>query len=150
MLRELAAQWRSLLGEPDTLPNALLNVLLHESFPSGSWKPLYNFLNRAYWNRLWIMEEVVMSHEVLAACCGEEGLHWSDIAQAIEVLGMNAGIMLAKFQKDQEEEGFEHFKHVEPNNWYLLERMQRLHTICLTEVEGETLQDLMELLLASR
>ena len=154
MLRELADKYRSVpqseSDDPDTHANALLNILLHSSFPPGSWNALYRFLNRAYWKRLWILQEVVMSHQLLVLLCGEQSVYWSDMSVALQILQVNNGIVYEQVEKEQEEAVVEDVETVEPNIFYLLERIQRLHKFALTEQEGEGRQDLMEVMLASR
>ncbi|KAF1848611.1 HET-domain-containing protein [Cucurbitaria berberidis CBS 394.84] len=55
------------------------------SAPSGpfaeAWKAFDDLFEREYWQRVWVIQEIAASSQVLV-CCGQESISWSDLETA--------------------------------------------------------------------
>lgn len=56
-------------------------------FGTGSWKALGLFLNRPYWNRAWIMQEIAMGTEKTPVLCGDDIITWDQIYRGVYKFG---------------------------------------------------------------
>ena len=52
-------------------------------FPPGSWAALGMFMERPYWNRVWILQEVAMGNRSTPILCGEQMLTWGELFDAL-------------------------------------------------------------------
>ena len=118
-----------------------------DPFPSGSWRALYLLLSRPYWKRLWIIQEIAMSHTMLQLYCGNRSVYWLEMCQAVELITVDPEILKSKVIKDHEDVGLEYSS---PTVVHLLERMQQLQMFSHAQAAGEDRPDLVRLLLASR
>lgn len=50
---------------------------------TGCWSALGQLMNRPYWNRLWIMQEIAMGSVSTPILCGRECVSWGDVFHAI-------------------------------------------------------------------
>ena len=51
-------------------------------FKKEVYKALFHLLDRAYWHRMWILQEVSMAREDAPVICGDRCLSWKDIYDA--------------------------------------------------------------------
>ena len=51
-------------------------------FPRGSWAALEAFMERPYWNRVWILQEVAMGSRSTPILCGDEMFTWGELYDA--------------------------------------------------------------------
>lgn len=56
-------------------------------FGAGSWKALGLLLNRPYWNRVWIMQELAMGSEKTPILCGEDTITWGELYDGVYEFG---------------------------------------------------------------
>ncbi|KAK7973212.1 hypothetical protein PG988_007346 [Apiospora saccharicola] len=56
-------------------------------FGAGSWKALGLLLNRPYWNRVWIMQELAMGTETTPILCGEDTMTWGELYHGVYEFG---------------------------------------------------------------
>jgi hypothetical protein len=57
-----------------------------ELFPVGSWKGIEMLFQRPYWTRLWIIQEIALSHGEIVFICGEQFLDWRTLIDALSIL----------------------------------------------------------------
>lgn len=62
-----------LLGDPEYLGD-------------GCWIALQDLMNRPYWYRLWIIQELVLGSSALVLRCGDSFIDWTDFCQGIGLL----------------------------------------------------------------
>ncbi|KAI1399222.1 heterokaryon incompatibility protein-domain-containing protein [Hypoxylon fuscum] len=60
-----------------------LDANLQEADKNAPWKPVYSLLRRRYWQRMWIIQEVVLAHEIVV-CCGCQEAEWSAFSSAVQ------------------------------------------------------------------
>jgi hypothetical protein len=53
----------------------------------GYWKPFFDFLCRPYWNHLWIIQEIALSHTSLRVQCGRRMIPWGMLKQGASSYG---------------------------------------------------------------
>ncbi|KAH8659225.1 heterokaryon incompatibility protein-domain-containing protein [Tricladium varicosporioides] len=58
----------------------------YEYLGFGCWKALHDLLQRKYWSRLWIIQEVVLGSSSAVVCCGARSVSWRTFCQAIGFL----------------------------------------------------------------
>jgi hypothetical protein len=65
-----------------------MEVHLHNKklFPTGFWADFADFVSRPYWERLWIVQEVALSHQNITVLCGSEIVPWLILAHAILII----------------------------------------------------------------
>ncbi|KAH8744029.1 heterokaryon incompatibility protein-domain-containing protein [Hyaloscypha sp. PMI_1271] len=94
--REVAVFVRALNAKPD-----LLGV--------GIWATLYSFLDRPYWNRCWILQELTFTQLGTAVLCGESATTWWEVLSVAMLLEMFPKPELGSvIHKDLERVGVEH------------------------------------------
>jgi len=59
------------------------------SSEAALWIALYKFLDRPYWKRVWILQEIIVSFSTLTIFCGERQLLLSDLKLAASSMGEN-------------------------------------------------------------
>lgn len=52
-------------------------------FGVGKWLALQHFLQRAYWSRLWVVQEVALAPMNMLMFCGKDSITWSEVQKAI-------------------------------------------------------------------
>jgi len=60
------------------------NTRLTDAFVNMPWKELLSFLSRNYWQRLWIIQELAMNHNMTLFLCGEKSLSRSMILRVCQ------------------------------------------------------------------
>ncbi|OCK95603.1 HET-domain-containing protein [Cenococcum geophilum 1.58] len=66
-----------------------LEAILHkdpEYLGNGSWLALHEFMDRPYWYRLWIIQEVVLGAPAVVFYCGKRLIEWPSFCAGIGVL----------------------------------------------------------------
>ncbi|MCJ1238485.1 hypothetical protein MMC14_006474 [Varicellaria rhodocarpa] len=117
-------------------------------FPPGSWIALYRFLDRPYWKRLWIIQEVAMSHSTVQVFCGTQSLYWLELCRAIELVTVEPDLIEKTVSENFEQAEAE---YTSGSILSRLERMQHLQIFSQAEASGQDGPDLfMRLLKASR
>jgi hypothetical protein len=53
---------------------------------TGISKALMGFLCRPYWSRLWVIQEIALSHSSLNIKCGRKSINWGLLCTAIDIL----------------------------------------------------------------
>ena len=53
------------------------------SIPTGAWKALADFMERPYWSRVWILQEVAMGDRSTPILCGRHMLTWGELFDAL-------------------------------------------------------------------
>ena len=56
------------------------------SFSIGFWRDLLELVSRPYWTRLWIIQEIALSHNNVSICCGDQKLLWPSFYDAITTI----------------------------------------------------------------
>ncbi|MCJ1368622.1 hypothetical protein MMC16_007766 [Acarospora aff. strigata] len=139
-------------GKKNSLPEDEIGPFLHavrtehDFFPPGSWKALYHFLDRDYWKRLWIIQEVAMSHIGLEVICGKQSLYGIDLIRAINLMTVEIDVIEEKVAEDFEQAGHEY-------NWAMLTRLARMQYLLMfrhVEIAGDDYPELAQLLKANR
>jgi hypothetical protein len=86
--REGSAEAIELIWQIDLLPGGVLfgeSFINHEHWMSSSkWESLHIFLSRSYWKRLWIIQELVLNHNLSLFLCGNEAIPRKVIMQACD------------------------------------------------------------------
>lgn len=73
-LRQSLVNWRECMQEnPDY-------------FSPAGYADIYNFFNRPYWRRLWVIQELIMGRSNMPIICGSCVTHWSHIRNAAIVI----------------------------------------------------------------
>ncbi|KUJ13791.1 uncharacterized protein LY89DRAFT_147261 [Mollisia scopiformis] len=67
--------------------------LQKKRFSELPWKALMNFLNRAYWRRLWIIQELALNHNMTLFLCGDRQLSRSKISRTCHFCETNIGVI---------------------------------------------------------
>jgi hypothetical protein len=62
-------------------PDYFLVEHLAKSLKAARWHPLVDFCSRTYWNRLWIIQEIVLASEIHIQC-GDIQLEWTVLGKA--------------------------------------------------------------------
>lgn len=57
-----------------------------EYLGDGCWIALQDLMNRPYWYRLWIIQELVLGSPALVLRCGDSFINWKDFCQGIGLL----------------------------------------------------------------
>ncbi|CZR69106.1 uncharacterized protein PAC_19007 [Phialocephala subalpina] len=57
-----------------------------EYLGDGCWIALQDLLNRPYWYRLWIIQELVLGSSALVLRCGDSFINWTTFCQGIGIL----------------------------------------------------------------
>ncbi len=60
-----------------------------DNLGSGGWLALQDLMQRRYWSRLWIIQEVVLGSAALVLRCGDRFIHWDSFCHGIAVLFEN-------------------------------------------------------------
>lgn len=60
----------------------LKNHLMKDNTLAPEWKAMAGFLNRAWWNRIWIVQEIVLAKEALILC-GSASLTWTQLEYSL-------------------------------------------------------------------
>lgn len=77
-----------------------------ELLGKGSWRALSRILDRTYWNRLWILQEVALGGHQTAILCGQEAVTWQQLFSAIYTFGThNTDIMFSLIDRETREVG---------------------------------------------
>lgn len=83
LIRELTAE----VGRPDQVARLTERVRNHpEQFAQGQWRALYDFVLRRYWQRVWILQEVVLGGPDMPVLCGTQTLRWSVVSNLFWLL----------------------------------------------------------------
>lgn len=93
-LRTALAQWKDLMREnPDF-------------FTGNSYKSMWEFFDREYWRRLWIIQEVAMGNAKMPIICGSRVTHWCHIRDAAILLHSAMDIVsdMTRLETNEEEE----------------------------------------------
>jgi hypothetical protein len=53
---------------------------------NGSWLALHEFMQRPYWSRLWIIQEMVMGASGLVIRCGDSSIDWITFSAGMDTL----------------------------------------------------------------
>ena len=116
-------------------------------FPPGSWIALYRFLDRPYWKRLWVIQEISTSHCTVQVFCGMQSIYWLELCRAIDLVTVEPGLIENVVSDDFEQAKAEYtFGSILSR----LERMQHLKMLSHAEASGQDHPDLTSLLKASR
>jgi hypothetical protein len=62
-------------------------------FSELPWEELLNFLNRSYWRRLWVVQELALNHNMTLFLCGDRQLSRSMISRTCYFCECNIGII---------------------------------------------------------
>lgn len=116
-------------------------------FEPGSWKALYQFLNRGYWKRLWIIQEIAMGRIQLNLLCGNTSLLWSKLWAGIGIISMEPGVAEMRVCQECEEAGFPYRRrHI----FVLMTRIQQMEFLRKDEEGRRDGRPLMQLMRVSR
>ncbi|KAH7398122.1 heterokaryon incompatibility protein-domain-containing protein [Cadophora sp. MPI-SDFR-AT-0126] len=69
-------------------------------FQAGSWTALERFLERPYWTRLWVIQEIALSHGELALQCGNQVLAWKTFVDALFLLTSDFELLASRHVQD--------------------------------------------------
>lgn len=79
LMKLLAATWRT-----DTHQQ-----LMHEvesgraSIPTGSWAAMTHLMERPFWSRVWVLQEVAMGNRQTPILCGTDTITWGELFDAL-------------------------------------------------------------------
>ena len=79
LMKALAAAYNR--GSDELIVEALRNG--NSPFPPGSWAALEAFMERPYWNRVWILQEIAMGNRSTPILCGDDMLTWGELFDAV-------------------------------------------------------------------
>jgi len=72
----------------------------------GSWRALCQLMERPYWDRLWIMQEIAMGGEHTAILCGKDTVSWSELYHGTYTFGThNVDLMFTLIEHECHEAG---------------------------------------------
>lgn len=72
----------------------------------GSWRALSRLIDRSYWSRLWIMQEIALGAGMTSVLCGHDGVTWEQLFAAIFTFGEhNIDVMFPLIDKERKEIG---------------------------------------------
>jgi hypothetical protein len=94
----------STLIERGILPRSETN---YEAINSITWVALYHWLDRAYWKRLWVIQEIVMSQDELRFFCGDNWLGITALTQGWLMLMQDWSALTVVVQNACREAGLE-------------------------------------------
>jgi hypothetical protein len=63
-----------------------------EYLGNGSWLALHELMNRPYWTRLWIIQEIVLGSSGVIIRCGDSLIDWKTFCSGIRVLSKHLWI----------------------------------------------------------
>jgi hypothetical protein len=76
-------------NKPPRITDDMRRKLLEERSDfliDGSWLALLQLMERPYWSRLWIIQEIVMGAFSMVIRCGTSLIDWNSFCLGIEVL----------------------------------------------------------------
>ena len=77
-----------------------------DQFGAGSWRALGQLLNKRYWNRLWIIQEIVMGGAKSPVLCGDRVITWGEIYHGVFTFGSRIDdLMFSLVEKETKEAG---------------------------------------------
>jgi hypothetical protein len=53
---------------------------------NGSWLALHEFMDRPYWYRLWVIQEIVLGAPAVVVYCGKRQIDWTSFCDGVGVL----------------------------------------------------------------
>jgi hypothetical protein len=72
----------------------------------GSWRALSQLMERPYWDRLWIMQEIAMGGEHTPILCGKDTVSWSELYHGTYTFGThNVDLMFTLIEHECHEAG---------------------------------------------
>ena len=72
----------------------------------GSWRALSQLLDRPYWDRLWVLQEIVLGGDKTPIFCGHQVVTWGDLYNATYLFGMhNFDIMFSLIDRERKDAG---------------------------------------------
>ena len=80
---EKAGEYRS-TAKAMAEAQALAQVDMSLSRDTESWSAFSSFLDRPYWRRVWVIQEITVAREVIVQC-GQERVTWVDVTKAIRL-----------------------------------------------------------------
>ena len=87
---------------------ALGNALREKSdlLGKGAWRALSQLMDRPYWDRLWVMQELVFGGDRAAIFCGHQVITWGELYDAIFMFGThNFDIMFSLIRDECKDAG---------------------------------------------
>jgi hypothetical protein len=72
---------------------------------TGSWRALNQLMERQYWCRLWIIQEIVMGASAMVIRCGTSSIDWTSFCAGIGLLQENLWIVKNKILKHEGQTG---------------------------------------------
>ena len=71
-------------------------------YPSPKWLALRNFLKRPWFERLWIVQEIIMAAEEMILLCGNSSITWDTLAEVVVTIESNGLSRLILQSTDEE------------------------------------------------
>ena len=72
----------------------------------GSWRALSRLIDRSYWSRLWIMQEIALGAGMTSVLCGHDAVTWEQLFAAIITFGKNnIDVVFPLIDKERKEFG---------------------------------------------
>jgi hypothetical protein len=84
-LLEILAPYENQDGESNKLVDLLGKD--PEYLGSGRWLALYHLVERPYWARLWVIQEIVLAASDVVMICGDQRIMWSTLRNGINMIG---------------------------------------------------------------
>ena len=72
---------------------------------AGAWKSLGEFLCQPYWSRLWIIQEIAMSHDSLNVLYGDRIIAWPLLNRIIDLFASDPQALSRKIRLEREMTG---------------------------------------------
>ena len=118
-----------------------------ETFWLGAWTALGQFLCRPYWPRLWIIQEIALSHDRVSIALGGVTIEWAALVGIIRVLSYDIEGLVRTLRLGNEATGLP-----DNVNVYLphLTQIQYLELVRTAVTRNETYPDLQRVLTMTR
>ncbi|KAF4962377.1 hypothetical protein FSARC_9543 [Fusarium sarcochroum] len=70
----------------DLRPVFIIWPTYHSPMKKEVYRALFHFFTRPYWRRMWVVQEVAMGNPNTPVLCGDKGIAWNDVYQAVKVI----------------------------------------------------------------
>lgn len=72
----------------------------------GSWRALSQLLDRPYWDRLWVLQEIALGGNHTSVLCGHQVVTWEELYNATYLFGLhNFDIMFSLIDQERKDAG---------------------------------------------
>ncbi|KAI1733384.1 heterokaryon incompatibility protein-domain-containing protein [Xylaria scruposa] len=84
LLKDLAETW---VTEVDSPPSMVQELQADPgTLGQGKWLALYEFLQRPYWSRLWVVQEIVLAPDNMLMFAGRDSITWREVQDGLSAI----------------------------------------------------------------